>query len=254
MGKIGTLSIIIMNKQLFLYVLLVHAAALNGQFYFDRPTISCMAVSACDEICINSTAGQVDFGTMSNNQNIFTAGFEQNNGDPALYLEVSVFKDLCSGLYQVSVVNTYGCSSADTVSYFWNDLPGQSTVALSSAQNILRATTNTGCTFERSFDFETMQVIAKPCGIEFHNFCSPNGDGDNDLWTIGNITASEFAQNEVRIQNRWGGEVWSVTNYDNIDKAWDGTDMRGRPLPDGTYFFVVRLRDKEYTGYIELMR
>ncbi len=72
----------------------------------------------------------------------------------------------------------------------------------------------------------------------FYNGISPNGDGLNDKWIIGNI--EYFHDNEVIIFNRWGDIVYSCFYYDNRGVAWDGTyEKTGNPVPDGTYFYIV---------------
>ena len=243
-----------MNRLYIILLLLQLVGSVHAQFVFERQTLSCMAVSACDQICINSTAGQIDFGTLSNNQNIVTSGFEQNDGAPALYVEIAVLKDACAGTYEARIVQTFGCSNADSVMFYWNELPSSDVAYLGVAQNVLRVSTNTGCLFERTFDFEELDVEVKPCELVFHNFCSPNGDGDNDFWLIDHIDVAAYATNEVYILNRWGAEVFHVKNYDNAGRIWSGQDSGGQPLPDGTYFYTVRIGETVHNGYIELLR
>jgi len=254
MDKIGTSSITTMNKLIFVISLLLFYGVGLAQYTFERQSLSCIAVSACDQICINSTAGQIDFGTLTNDQNIVTSGFEQNDGEPALYVEIAVLKDECLGTYEARIIQTYGCSSADSIRYYWNELETSSVANLGAAQNVLRVSTNTGCVFERSFDFDELGVQVKPCELVFHNFCSPNGDGNNDFWLIEHIDVESYAVNEVTIANRWGAEVFRLENYDNGSRQWSGQDMNGRQLPDGTYFYTVRIGDALHSGYLELMR
>jgi gliding motility-associated-like protein len=66
-----------------------------------------------------------------------------------------------------------------------------------------------------------------------YDIITPNGDGDNEFFTI--IGLDNFPQNELYIYNRWGNEVFAAQNYQN---DWAGT-WDGKPLPDGTYFFVL---------------
>jgi gliding motility-associated-like protein len=108
--------------------------------------------------------------------------------------------------------------------------------------------------FERSFDFDELGVQVKPCELVFHNFCTPNGDGSNDFWLIENIDVADYAINEVIITNRWGAQVFLMKNYDNATRQWNGQDNGGQQLPDGTYFYTVRIGEAVHNGYIELMR
>ncbi|MFZ4543049.1 MAG: gliding motility-associated C-terminal domain-containing protein [Saprospiraceae bacterium] len=88
--------------------------------------------------------------------------------------------------------------------------------------------------------------------FKVHNAFSPNGDGINDVFNITGL--DNFTENEVVVYNRWGNQVFSKKNYDN---SWDGT-WEGNPLPDGTYYYVVSLKEANSTkleaGYLELRR
>lgn len=87
--------------------------------------------------------------------------------------------------------------------------------------------------------------------IIFNGF-SPNGDGNNDFFTIEGI--EDYPENEVLIVNRWGNKVYAVDGYTNRN-GWDGT-WDEKPLPDGTYYYCVRLLklNKVFTGYVEIRR
>jgi len=95
-------------------------------------------------------------------------------------------------------------------------------------------------------------VVEKPVIIP--NAFTPNGDGDNDNWQIRNIEGYPNVSYEVF--NRWGNIVWKHSG--NL-KNWDGTDYQnGQPLPDGTYFYVIKLNSpvytQAYTGYVQIVR
>jgi gliding motility-associated-like protein len=66
---------------------------------------------------------------------------------------------------------------------------------------------------------------------------TPNGDGINDLWLITNgqnclITA------HAQVFNRYGSRVFESEDYKN---TWNGT-YNGKPLPDGTYYYVISFK------------
>ena len=89
-------------------------------------------------------------------------------------------------------------------------------------------------------------VVVIPTGF------TPNGDGDNDVLQIPGI--ENFPDNEILIFNRWGNVVYQREGYLNEwDGRWDNNDA---PLPDGTYFYVLDLRDgsKPRSGYIVMFR
>ena len=80
---------------------------------------------------------------------------------------------------------------------------------------------------------------------------SPNGDGINDYFVILDIELSN--DNTLRIYNRWGQEIYSKSNYDN---SWDGTNDGGNDMPDGTYFYVLKVNDLgvDRQGYVVIQR
>ncbi len=86
--------------------------------------------------------------------------------------------------------------------------------------------------------------------FEIFNLVTPDGDGKNDYWHIGGI--EEFPDNEITIFNRWGTKVREFAGYNNADKRWDGTNDRNGFLPDGVYFYIIKIKDpkKSYTGWV----
>jgi len=87
--------------------------------------------------------------------------------------------------------------------------------------------------------------------ITIYNAISPNGDGDNDVWWVDGITL--FPENKVTIFNRWGDKIKEFHKYDNRIVFWDGTNRQGKLVPDGTYYYVLEIKDiKTYTGWIQV--
>jgi gliding motility-associated-like protein/uncharacterized repeat protein (TIGR01451 family) len=85
--------------------------------------------------------------------------------------------------------------------------------------------------------------------IIVYNGISPNYDGHNDELIIEGLDS--FEKHQIHIYNRWGNEVFSSSNYQN---NWDGT-FEGKALPDGTYFYLVKLNDEiTITGYIQIQK
>lgn len=82
------------------------------------------------------------------------------------------------------------------------------------------------------------------------NLFSPNGDGVNDTWYVQNI--QDYPGNEVHIYNIYGNEVFSTKGYAN---DWKGT-YNGADLPDGTYYFVLKLSPSEpaIKGSVDILR
>jgi gliding motility-associated-like protein len=77
--------------------------------------------------------------------------------------------------------------------------------------------------------------------IVIHNVITPNGDGANDTWIIDCIES--FPYNKVVIFDRWGDKVNEFENYNNTTILWNGTNDKGEKLPDGTYYYVLTIKD-----------
>jgi gliding motility-associated-like protein len=82
------------------------------------------------------------------------------------------------------------------------------------------------------------------------NYFSPNADGYNDAWYIKGI--DNFEGSEVFVYNSFGNEVFYKKNYQN---DWLGT-YNGNLLPDGTYYYVIKLYnpDEVLKGSLDIMR
>ena len=103
----------------------------------------------------------------------------------------------------------------------------------------------------------------------FPNVITPNGDGINDVWAIGNLNTDinpedpdEYRHNELRISDRWGKVVFHVKNYDTWSK--DGqihlgeNPFTGDDLSDGVYYYTFTYKGKAKTtqwhGSITIIR
>lgn len=87
----------------------------------------------------------------------------------------------------------------------------------------------------------------------FNNDCtvprgiSPNGDGLND-----NFDLVAFGIEKLEIFNRFGSLVYSHgKGYSN---QWNGQDLNGHDLPNGTYFFSFESRNGPKNGWVHLTR
>lgn len=86
-------------------------------------------------------------------------------------------------------------------------------------------------------------------GLRIPNVFTPNGDGKNDTFYIEHLES--FESNEVTIINRWGSTVYQSSHYQN--------DWTAPGLADGTYFYVVKVRNgtttwQDYKGYVTVIR
>ena len=83
-----------------------------------------------------------------------------------------------------------------------------------------------------------------------------HGQADDELiFDIILITPpEEFPDNELIVFNRWGDIVYQSKPYNN---DWQGQNNDGDPLPDGTYYYVLRLDISEgviYRGDITIIK
>ncbi len=105
---------------------------------------------------------------------------------------------------------------------------------------------------------ETIDLKARILNkINVANVFSPNGDGINDTWTV--PYAHIFPNLEIVVLNRWGAEVWKAKATDAA-RGWNGTNMNGKDLPIGTYYYVINLnvpgnkKWKPITGSVTIVR
>lgn len=82
---------------------------------------------------------------------------------------------------------------------------------------------------------------------------TPNGDGMNEFWEIGN--ADFYPSLTVEVYNRWGELLYRSEG--GYGRPWDG-NYNGNPLPIGTYYYVITIDEPEYkttlTGPVTILR
>lgn len=92
----------------------------------------------------------------------------------------------------------------------------------------LRITTGQGCT-----NTDDVVITVVPYCVKPMEAFTPDGDGINDKWLITNGNCLTKAK--AQVFNRYGSKVFESNDYKN---DWTGT-YKGKPLPDGTYYFVI---------------
>jgi gliding motility-associated-like protein len=86
---------------------------------------------------------------------------------------------------------------------------------------------------------DTITVFVEPSSdVVFYNTFTPNHDGNNDTFYIGNI--NKYPHNRLEIYNRNGKLVYQAEGYSN---TWDGKSFLGEELPPATYFYMMDLGD-----------
>jgi gliding motility-associated-like protein len=121
-------------------------------------------------------------------------------------------------------------SSFTTNTTYSGLLPGNYTVTVKDSN---------GCQFSK------VATISSIC--MFPNAISPNNDAYNDTFNLKGCGVVK-----LELYNRYGVEV---NRYNNYSDQWDGTNHKGKSLPDGTYFYVAELSDgKSKTGWVFVAR
>lgn len=110
----------------------------------------------------------------------------------------------------------------------------------------LEATNSAGCII-------IDEVVIIVVDLTIPNGFSPNIDGKNDKFVI--PEADEYTV-EFTVFNRWGDIVYDSENYQN---DWDGTCLSDfcfgeEVVPDGTYYYMVKVEEITFKGFITVRK
>ena len=117
-------------------------------------------------------------------------------------------------------------------------------------------------------------TVSLEADLIFPNVITPNGDGVNDVFAIGNLNTSmnsfdpdKYRHNELFIYDRWGKQVYHAENYDTfIDMSGERGEgilignnvFTGEKNSDGTYFYTFyykgKLKTVNYHGNLQIIR
>ncbi len=173
----------------------------NGCQYFLRDSIQ------ADAYTVNVYAGEDTLVSRDKLLNLFGTG-------ASTYLWSSNESVGFNGMTTNSVTVEFNRNNSDTVSFY------------------LLGTDHNGCQ-----GLDTVLVFLEPNtdAVEVINLFTPNGDGLNETFDLNSINPDLDC--ELIVLNRWGTEVYYQAAYDN---AWTGISAEGDPLPDGTYYYILR--------------
>ncbi len=118
--------------------------------------------------------------------------------------------------------------------------PSATTVYVLSAKSL-----SSNCTNQDTIVVIVKTKILIPTGF------TPNDDNINENWVLEGI--EDYPNAEVKIFNRWGGEIFTTKNYTN--NPFSGKKDNAT-LPMGTYYYVIKTGDDvpTLTGYVTLVR
>ena len=82
-------------------------------------------------------------------------------------------------------------------------------------------------------------------------YFTPNGDGVNDTWEVGNLELV-YPDAVVEIYDRYGKQL---VQYKGSAPGWDGTYL-GRDMPATDYWYVIDINEigQQYVGHFTLLR
>jgi gliding motility-associated-like protein len=123
------------------------------------------------------------------------------------------------------------------------------TVAPTAAENsyTVKALNQYGCESSASVKvFTSADFLLTPM-----NLFTPDGNGKNDFWIINNI--ENYPDCEIHIFDVWGKNVYTTKAYSN---NWDGTNIKGEQLPEGTYYYIIDCpgNTRKFDGHLTLLR
>jgi gliding motility-associated-like protein len=151
---------------------------------------------------------------------------------------------------------TLGATIVNNETGFWSVISGTGDFSdntdphalisnLSEGENILLWTVKKGVCPEVT---DTVAIVIG--NIIIPTLITPNMDGRNDYFIIKGL--SSLGKTELLIFDRRGVQVYRNPDYDN---KWNGVDYNEKPLPDDTYFYVIKTwKGKSQSGFTVIRR
>ncbi|MGO4906046.1 T9SS type B sorting domain-containing protein [Flavobacterium sp. W20_MBD1_R3] len=185
------------------------------------------------------------------------------------------------GVYTVEVINNSGCSRIRTITVTASSSATISAVNIEDLTdaNTVTVNVNGSGSYEYSIDepngfWQDSNVFTSvPAGIHIvyindkngcgpvyqeivivgvPKFFTPNGDGQNDYWSIKGVNETFNSKSIIYIYDRYGKLIKQWIPAASL--GWDGT-FNGIPLPADDYWFTLKLEDgREKKGHFSLKR
>lgn len=177
--------------------------------YFDVPQFNTLPnLLSCNE---GFTQGSFDFSS-------YEAAVKQNPND-----KVYFYESLENAANEVSPI-------FETSQY----------VATTTPKTIFVRIINENC-----YSITSFLLTTRNCPPTVYNYISANNDSVNDDFMIDGLK-NIFLNYKIEIYSRWGRLIWTG-NKDS--ENWNGRikdGFYGGEAPDGTYFYLIYLNDKDY--------
>ncbi|MFK8058034.1 MAG: T9SS type B sorting domain-containing protein [Saprospiraceae bacterium] len=137
----------------------------------------------------------------------------------------------------LSGIFDYEWTGVDSIVCLDPDCTEVEVFAYNSGELTLQTTDESGCfvTDLLRIDVRKIRPLYAPTAF------SPNGDANNDLWTLFGPNVLERI-NYIRIFDRWGNFVWEGNDLtpNDVSQGWDGT-MKGRPMDPAVFAWVAEV-------------
>lgn len=126
-----------------------------------------------------------------------------------------------------------------------NTDPGTKVTGLSIGINEFSWKVNNGVCPQSS---DTVKIVVHDLVIP--TLITPNMDGRNDYFVLRGLET--LGKTELIIFDRRGLQVYKNLNYDN---SWNGVDYNENPLPEDTYYYILKSENgRSKSGYIVIRR
>jgi gliding motility-associated-like protein len=180
----------------------------------------------------------------------YTGTYILQNPDTVKITEVDIIDPSCSGHSDGSLAIT---ATGGSRPYEYSNDAGlnfssdSSFTLLPQGNYILLVRDDNGCMSE---EYEAALIKPENCALIIYDAFSPDENGKNDVWHIGNIES--FPDCKVKIFNIWGVLIFSSNGYGT---PWDGK-YKGNYLPAGTYYYVIDPGDgsETFTGAVSIVK
>ncbi|MCV6629911.1 MAG: T9SS type B sorting domain-containing protein [Flavobacteriaceae bacterium] len=202
------------------------------------------------------------------------------DGDPSTTQLSNVFRAVSAGEHQLQITHANGCTN-ETLSFLIGIPPPKLELILSNHTiNTIEAKGIGGAghyqysfdggpyssenefLFERSGTYTVgikdtynceiiKEITVEWLDVEMPSYFTPNGDGENEEWGLGNIKG--YPDATVEIYDRFGRKI----KHFPVSETWDGT-FNNLALPSGDYWYLIYLNkesdNRSFFGHFSLIR